>query len=401
MPEKLILVQTFLQNIEIPQVLFVFGGRGPCCAGRANSQCSSLRNRRPLYTITGALWFRLQKIADFRSPAHPRVPCGHRDCPVATQHGGQCSHDACRAGSHPCRAAEACSHRLDCSADHRHSPVAVRCQVVDVPLGTFMCRKLRKFRSWLQASDTSVTARKARFPLLEPLWSTWCCMATTAPHGGEGSDACAHGGDMSSRASQWQCPQPPTSFNKVAAGETYDGLWAQKMDRAREAANKALRRQKSKAAGDVVFFELFDEDTALVRPEVLADPRPQERVQRHTVEHIVDFVCFAPMCRSSTLLCRRRWNSCRTSSSSSTRSCLIPSTLSKCPRSCPRTSLCSPLCAFRSWRNSWWKCRRSFPIPRYSGLWSRTSSFQFLIVDGETLVFKVFFPDRVQQRLWC
>ena len=23
-------------------------------------------------------------------------------------------------------------------------------------------------------------------------------------------------------------------------------------------------------------------------------PRPQERVQRHTVEHFVDFVCFAP-----------------------------------------------------------------------------------------------------------
>ena len=38
-----------------------------------------------------------------------------------------------------------------------------------------------------------------------------------------------------------------------------------------------------------MFFELFDEDTAGVRPQ------PQERVQRHTMEHIVDFVCFAPM----------------------------------------------------------------------------------------------------------
>ena len=85
------------------------------------------------------------------------------------------------------------------------------------------------------------------------------------------------------------------SFDKVAAGDTYDGLRAQKTDRAGEAANKALRRQKSKAAGDAVFFELFDEDTAKVRPQVLAEPRPQERVQRHTMEHIVDFVCFAPM----------------------------------------------------------------------------------------------------------
>ena len=52
------------------------------------------------------------------------------------------------------------------------------------------------------------------------------------------------------------------TFDKVAAGEKYDGLRAQKTDRAGEAANKALRRQKSKAAGEAVFFEVFDEDTA-------------------------------------------------------------------------------------------------------------------------------------------
>ena len=44
-----------------------------------------------------------------------------------------------------------------------------------------------------------------------------------------------------------------------------------------------------------MLFELFDEDTAGVQPEVLAEPRQQERVQRHTMEHIVDFVCCAPM----------------------------------------------------------------------------------------------------------
>ena len=63
------------------------------------------------------------------------------------------------------------------------------------------------------------------------------------------------------------------SFDKVAVGEKYDGLRAQTTDRAGEAANKAPRRQKSKAAGEAVFFELFDEDTAGVRPEVFADPR--------------------------------------------------------------------------------------------------------------------------------
>ena len=85
------------------------------------------------------------------------------------------------------------------------------------------------------------------------------------------------------------------SFDKVAAGEKYDGLRAQRTDRAGEAANSALWRQKSIAAGDAVFFELFDEDTAGLRPTGQVEPRPQERVHRHTVEHIVDFVRFAPM----------------------------------------------------------------------------------------------------------
>ena len=85
------------------------------------------------------------------------------------------------------------------------------------------------------------------------------------------------------------------SFDKVAAGEKYYSPRAQKTDRAGEAAHKASRRQRSKAAREAVFFELFDEDTAGLRPGVLAEPRPQERVQRHTMEHIVDFVCCAPM----------------------------------------------------------------------------------------------------------
>ena len=80
------------------------------------------------------------------------------------------------------------------------------------------------------------------------------------------------------------------SFDKLAAGEKCCGLRAHKTDRAKEAANKALRRQKSKTAGEAVFFE-----TAGVRPGVLAEPRPQERVQRHTMEHVVDFVCCSPM----------------------------------------------------------------------------------------------------------
>ena len=84
------------------------------------------------------------------------------------------------------------------------------------------------------------------------------------------------------------------SYDKVAAGVTHDGLRAQTTDRAGEAAHRAPRRQRTRAAGEAVIFELFDEDTAGMRPGVLAEPRPQERVQRHTMEHIVDYVCCAP-----------------------------------------------------------------------------------------------------------
>ena len=42
------------------------------------------------------------------------------------------------------------------------------------------------------------------------------------------------------------------SYDKVAAGEKYDGPLAQKTNRAREAANKALWRHMSKAAGEAV-----------------------------------------------------------------------------------------------------------------------------------------------------
>ena len=85
------------------------------------------------------------------------------------------------------------------------------------------------------------------------------------------------------------------SYDKVAAGAKYDGLRAQTTDRAEEAANKAPQRQRSNAAEDAMFFELFDEDTAGARPEAFAEPRPQERVQRHVVEHITDLVRVAPM----------------------------------------------------------------------------------------------------------
>ena len=102
--------------------------------------------------------------------------------------------------------------------------------------------------------------------------------------------------------------------------------------------------------------------------------------------------------RISMSLCRRWWNSCRISFSSSPHSHLFPSRLSQRRRSCLTMFLRDGCVATRSWWNSWWRCRRSFPGLCCSGLWSRTWAFQFLVVEGESLVFKVFFPDRVQHR---
>ena len=58
------------------------------------------------------------------------------------------------------------------------------------------------------------------------------------------------------------------NFDKVAAGEKYNGLRAQRTDRAGEAANKAPRRQRSKAAGEAVFFELFEEEPGSLQLEI-------------------------------------------------------------------------------------------------------------------------------------
>ena len=60
----------------------------------------------------------------------------------------------------------------------------------------------------------------------------------------------------------------------------------------------------------------------------------------------------------------------------------------------------SQCCSWSSRRRqtSWWRCRRLSPILHCcSRLWSRTLPFQFVVVEGETSIFKVFLPDRVQQ----
>ena len=104
-------------------------------------------------------------------------------------------------------------------------------------------------------------------------------------------------------------------------------------------------------------------------------------------------------CRLSTILRRRWWNSWSISSISL--ACTHPSSrLSTCPRS-HKTGLGSAwliTCFNRRLRNNWWQCLRSFLILLCTGMWSRTSKFQFLTVVVVGTVFKIYVLDRFQQR---
>ena len=57
----------------------------------------------------------------------------------------------------------------------------------------------------------------------------------------------------------------------------------------------APRSQKTvNSKREAELFSLFGEELGGTRPDRLSDVRPQERVQRHTVEHLTDLVRFAP-----------------------------------------------------------------------------------------------------------
>ena len=56
------------------------------------------------------------------------------------------------------------------------------------------------------------------------------------------------------------------------------------------------REARTRVAGELVFFELCDEDTAGWRPASLAEPPgPHERTQRHTVEQLIEAFVRVPM----------------------------------------------------------------------------------------------------------
>ena len=73
----------------------------------------------------------------------------------------------------------------------------------------------------------------------------------------------------------------------VAAATHHSALRRQKTATA-EASYDALRSQNTE------FFSLYEEELGGTRPDRLYEVRPQERVQRRTVEQIVDNTLFLP-----------------------------------------------------------------------------------------------------------
>ena len=105
--------------------------------------------------------------------------------------------------------------------------------------------------------------------------------AALVPPRGGGSDGSAHGGDMSGCPSQQHWRRPLTTAFRRVGGQK----------------RKAPRGPKTASAQvEPASFQLFgEEDVGGARPDRLAGVRPQERVQRRTMEQIVDCVPVVPL----------------------------------------------------------------------------------------------------------
>ena len=152
-----------------------------------------------------------------------------------------------------------------------------------------------------------------------------------------------------------------------------------------------------------VLFSLFEEEPGGGRPEAFVEPRPQARVQRHSVEHITDLVRVAPMVQILDAPVPQTGEQ-------------LPDILSFFGALLPDTEQVVEVPKTR---------RENSPYASGSGeggegvvvhvevfmvhaqdriqqrFWSRSLKFQFLRIDGKVAeVFKIFSQNRIQQRLW-
>ena len=114
------------------------------------------------------------------------------------------------------------------------------------------------------------------------------------------------------------------------------------------------------------------------RPNLLLEPQgPQLGVQRHTALHIVDILPYVQILDVPVPQLGRGAGAIHAEA----RHCDARGRLSKCPRSFLTEFLSVLWCVvLRRRRNSWWKCRRSYPTLLWSGLSSRPLTLQFLMI---------------------
>ena len=142
------------------------------------------------------------------------------------------------------------------------------------------------------------------------------------------------------------------------------------------------------------YFTMDDESVPVtgLRPTCLVEPRgPQERVQRHTMEHITDLVRVAPMVQILDAPVPQMVDKLEDVLK------IVDLSVPVQEIEVPKISSlsCPPLrCFLPDERNSWWKCR---PCCLPPGSRSRSSTLQFLRVVASG-VSKVFSQYRVQQR---
>ena len=138
------------------------------------------------------------------------------------------------------------------------------------------------------------------------------------------------------------------------------------------------------------------EAPAAGRPAPLLEVLPQERVQRRTAEQIVDPVPVVPMLRVFVPQMVEQLVDILAPLDFRIAEQVIEVPKIVCPPRAARTVLRAPQTA-----DQLVEVPTLYPILRYcSGLWSRSLTFQFLlVVEGETQLFKVFSEDRVQQRI--
>ena len=152
---------------------------------------------------------------------------------------------------------------------------------------------------------------------------------------------------------------------------------------ARGRTSVCLRVQKKANADPAEYLKLWGAAGALL------EPRPQGRIQRHTVEYIIDVSLFVqildvlvPQMGNQLVEVLKMHDTV--------------SMLSQCPRSLDHPVLFARFSVSRRWRSSWWKCQRMCLSPRSSS--SRTLTFQFpeFVVSLALEAFKVFTQDEVR-----